>query len=116
MVTHSSILAWRIPGTGSLLGCCLWGRTESDTTEATQQQQQQLWVRCSSKCALTNLANCLLRCPPVLFFWKDIYLFGHARSWLQDGDPRSALPHMESLAVACGLLATGPPGKSLHWF
>ena len=25
----------------SLLGCCLWGRTESDTTETTQQQQQQ---------------------------------------------------------------------------
>ena len=39
MATHSSVLAWRIPGTGSLVGCRLWGRTESDTTEATQQQQ-----------------------------------------------------------------------------
>ena len=29
-------------GRGSLMGCCLWGCTESDTTEATQQQQQQL--------------------------------------------------------------------------
>ena len=28
-------------GRGSLVGCHLWGRTESDTTEATQQQQQQ---------------------------------------------------------------------------
>ena len=28
-------------GRGSLVGLCLWGRTESDTTEATQQQQQQ---------------------------------------------------------------------------
>ena len=28
MATHSSVLAWRIPGTGHL-----WGRTESDTTE-----------------------------------------------------------------------------------
>ena len=28
-------------GHGSLVGCCLWGLTESDTTEATQQQQQQ---------------------------------------------------------------------------
>jgi len=28
-------------GRGGLLGCRLWGRTESDTTEATQQQQQQ---------------------------------------------------------------------------
>ena len=36
MATHSSVLAWRIPGTGSLVGCCLWGCTESDTTEVTQ--------------------------------------------------------------------------------
>ena len=35
MATHSSVLAWRVPGTGSLVGCCLWGRTEVDTTEAT---------------------------------------------------------------------------------
>ena len=28
-------------GRGSLVGCCLWGHTESDTTESTQQQQQQ---------------------------------------------------------------------------
>ena len=28
-------------GWGSLVGCHLWGRTESDTTGATQQQQQQ---------------------------------------------------------------------------
>ena len=28
-------------GRGSLVGCRLWGRTESDTTEVTQQQQQQ---------------------------------------------------------------------------
>ena len=26
-------------GQGSLVGCCLWGHTESDTTEVTQQQQ-----------------------------------------------------------------------------
>ena len=35
VTTHSSVLAWRIPGTGNLVGCRLWGRTESDTTEAT---------------------------------------------------------------------------------
>ena len=27
-------------GRGSLMGCRLWGRTESDTTEAAYQQQQ----------------------------------------------------------------------------
>ena len=54
MTTDSNILAWIIPqteesgrqptpvflpgesqGRGSLVGCCLWGRTELDTTEAT---------------------------------------------------------------------------------
>ena len=39
MATHSSVIAWRIPGTGSLVGCCLWDRTESDMTEVTQQHQ-----------------------------------------------------------------------------
>ena len=28
-------------GWGSLVGCRLWGQTESDTTEETEQQQQQ---------------------------------------------------------------------------
>ena len=45
-----SILQWQptpvlLPGKshwwGSLVGCSLWGRTESDTTEVIQQQQQQ---------------------------------------------------------------------------
>ena len=47
MATHSSVLAWRIPGMGELVGCqqlvgsqqlvgChLWGHKESDTTEVT---------------------------------------------------------------------------------
>ena len=35
MATHSSILAWRIPGTGEPSGKPSWGRTESDTTEVT---------------------------------------------------------------------------------
>ena len=30
-------------GRGSLLGCCLWGLTELDTTEAMQQQQHSWW-------------------------------------------------------------------------
>ena len=35
MATHSSVLAWRIPGTGEPGGCRLWDHTESDTTEMT---------------------------------------------------------------------------------
>ena len=35
MAPHSTVLAWRIPGMGSLVGCCLWDHTESDMTEVT---------------------------------------------------------------------------------
>ena len=50
-----------LPGE-SLVGCRLWGRTESDTTEATQQQQQQ---QQQQQCITENYAcrigrlNCL---------------------------------------------------------
>ena len=35
IILHSSVLAWRIPGTGEAGGYRLWGCTESDTTEVT---------------------------------------------------------------------------------
>ena len=35
MATHSSVLAWRIPGMGEPGGLPPMGCTESDTTEAT---------------------------------------------------------------------------------
>ena len=41
MATHSMFLPGESQGRGSLVGCRLWGRTESDTTEATWQQQQR---------------------------------------------------------------------------
>ena len=34
-MTHSSVLAWRIPWTEELAGYSPWGHTELDTTEAT---------------------------------------------------------------------------------
>ena len=37
MATHSSVLVWRIPGTGEPGGLPSMG-SQSDTTEATQQQ------------------------------------------------------------------------------
>ena len=33
MATHSSILAWEIPGQRSLVGYSPWSQKESDTTE-----------------------------------------------------------------------------------
>ena len=57
----SSLFLWRRPwqptlvllpgesqGRGSLVGCRLWGRTESDTTEVTEQQQSLSLVLCYS--------------------------------------------------------------------
>ena len=35
-------------GLGSLVGCRLWGRTESNTTGATKQLQQQVFLRTPS--------------------------------------------------------------------
>ena len=35
------LLPGKFHGRGSLVGCYLWGRTESDMTEVTEQQQQQ---------------------------------------------------------------------------
>ena len=37
MASHFNVLAWRIPGTGGAwwAAVCLWGHTESDTTEVT---------------------------------------------------------------------------------
>ena len=59
MATHSVFLPGESQGRGSLVGCCLWGRTESDTTEATWQQQQQQHLiqlfSCSVYPSSTNL-------------------------------------------------------------
>ena len=35
MATHSSVLAWKIPGTAEPGGLDLWGHIESDKTETT---------------------------------------------------------------------------------
>ena len=52
-------------GRGSLVGCHLWGRTESDTTEVTQQQQQQHTFRNNSK------INKIISITPNLSFQKE---------------------------------------------
>ena len=36
MATHSSIIAWKIPRTGSLVGYSPWDHKESDTPEVTE--------------------------------------------------------------------------------
>ena len=46
-------------GRGSLVGCRLWDRTKSDTTEVTQQQQQQLKKQ-HNTCNLIPLKHVLI--------------------------------------------------------
>ena len=81
-------------GRGSLVGCCLWGCTESDTTEVTQQQQQQIWVYTSMyssikhrqrRAALSWPAETRASTLPIMIWeacknlgpiFRDSYLFG----------------------------------------
>ena len=56
-------------GWRGLVGCRLWGRTESDTTEATQQQQQQQQSSTTSIllhiCLSFTGTLCLILCPQI---------------------------------------------------
>ena len=89
MATHSSVLAWRIPGRGSLVGCRLWGGTESDTTEVMQQQQQQQQhaledckILCTFPLPLSPVASCV-PLPPMPTLCRLLYLF-HPQPPLQN--------------------------------
>ena len=48
-------------GRGSLVGCRLWGRTESGTTEATRQRYRRL----ASAYAVLSLQSCPTLCDPM---------------------------------------------------
>ena len=54
MATHSSVLPWRIPGTGEPAGLPSMGRTESDMTEVTQQQQHETLTKAEIWLMLSN--------------------------------------------------------------
>ena len=60
-------------GQGSLVGCRLWGRTESGTTEATQQQQQQ---------CIVHLCLFVLSSSRPLVNISYIFFFVYLRSWI----------------------------------
>ena len=74
MATHCSVLAGESHGRGSLVGCRLRGRTESDTTEATQQQQQQC-LYAHPKVLIYCLACPLFGNPKLVFLSVDLFLF-----------------------------------------
>ena len=100
MATHSSVLAWRIPGTGSLVGCRLWGRTESDMTGVTQQQQQQ----CQGH-ACWRFSN--------LFLFFHLYCSQSNQCWLQVGGKHELWSQTE-LGSNPALPQLMSPGTSPH--
>ena len=60
-------------GRGSLVGCHLWGRTESDTTEATWQQQQQRpkkWLTHTFPTSKSRKISTTLPSPTKLNQWR----------------------------------------------
>ena len=60
------VLPGQSQGQGSLVGCRLWGHAESDTTEATQQQQQQpLCTKYYAGTAAKSRQSCPTLCDPI---------------------------------------------------
>ena len=49
MATHSSVLAWEIPGTEDLMGYSRRSRKESDTTKQQQKHSLLIIEGCSQK-------------------------------------------------------------------
>ena len=58
-------------GQGSLVGCCLWGRTESDTTEATYSSSSSVSV--SIPVSSSSHPPLPLLCPRVLSLHLHLY-------------------------------------------
>ena len=80
-------------GRGSPVGCHLWGLTESNTTEATQQQQQQtsVWTY-----VLAHLeCKCWTTCYKYMQFYKQ--LLHCLPKWLH----HSALPSAMNSSSCC---------------
>ena len=52
------------------MGCCLWGRTESDATEATYQQQQPTYSKKNNK--LKELLEATIVCYIMTFLFPKL--------------------------------------------
>ena len=93
-------------GWGSLVGCRLWGRTESNRTEATQQQQQA--VSQFMTCHLEQHVQCLCwfcGCYTVVII-VDFPVHLHLHSpCLQNFPPKCFNCHGKLLAGLCSSLS-----------
>ena len=72
MATHSSVLAWRIPGTGEPSGCHLWGCTESNTTERRSSSSNPTVRCCPRSLWVSMVAQSAMQETRVLSLcWED---------------------------------------------
>ena len=87
-------------GRGSLVHCRLWGRTESDTTEATYQQQQGFLLVCSDQGrpqvtdSMAKWKHRAIYTPPGNLRWENQRMFSLHESpalWTQNWHGRKNL-------------------------
>ena len=69
MAAHSSVLAWRLPWTESLVGYSPWGRKETDTKNSTAVQVLFYFGEIKTPCHFIYYRDmCVCMC---------IYVYGH---------------------------------------
>ena len=93
MATPSSILAWRVPWTRSLVGYSPWGRKEADMTERLNHRRDHIVSKCSEQFQLrTGKAR----------FWRCCYLVPKtlSSSCLLPPSPRAQAEGRKSAAWA----------------
>ena len=90
-------------GLGSLAGCRLWGRTESDTTEATQQQQQQ-------QQRVNNEMLAFTLCHIFYYLWRFTFQEAQEKSEISWWQIHTTI-HYESITV--GMVIKYFPGGEL---
>ena len=116
MATHSSVLAWRIPGTGEPGGLPFMGGTEWDTTEVTQQQQLQHTGSIIVTCWLQGMQASGTRAHQLCLMGRRVCSFSSygIQAQLLRGMWNLSTPGIKPMSsvLAVRFLSTTPPGKS----
>ena len=106
-------------GRGSLVGCRLWDRTESDTTEATYSSSSQ-WLMASIKAlgGEGNSASVHVKHPQVGINARDNFRLSISTPAPTQGGPQSTSVQFSSVAQLCPTLCNpincSTPGLPIH--
>ena len=74
MATHSTVLAWRIPGTGSLVGYCLWGHTRLKRLSSSSSISMVSFAYLNLPTFLWQSWFQLVICPAQHFVWCTLLI------------------------------------------